>query len=103
MTDTPRDCQHGQLARSCERCADAAEIRELREEVAVLRAEAEYEERSREQMRHILAAVAVALKGPEPPNAMWGWADLPDLAQALRARLNDLQIGMDFMERSRDP
>lgn len=27
--DQQRDCQHGQLARSCERCADAAEIEEL--------------------------------------------------------------------------
>lgn len=25
-----RDCQHGQLARSCDRCADAAEIEELK-------------------------------------------------------------------------
>jgi len=25
-----RDCQHGQLARACERCADAREIAELR-------------------------------------------------------------------------
>ena len=30
----PRDCQHGQLARSCERCADAAQIAELRAESA---------------------------------------------------------------------
>lgn len=35
----PRDCVHGQLARSCDRCADAAEIAELRAEVAALRAE----------------------------------------------------------------
>lgn len=33
-----RDCQHGQLARSCDRCADAAEIAELRAEVEALTA-----------------------------------------------------------------
>lgn len=27
-----RDCEHGQLARSCDRCADAAEIAELRKD-----------------------------------------------------------------------
>ena len=32
-----RDCQHGQLARSCDRCADAAEIAELRAEVERLK------------------------------------------------------------------
>jgi hypothetical protein len=30
-----RDCQHGQLARSCDRCADAREIAELREAIAL--------------------------------------------------------------------
>ena len=34
MSDTTaRDCQHGQLARSCDRCADAAEIAGLRYEL----------------------------------------------------------------------
>jgi anti-sigma regulatory factor (Ser/Thr protein kinase) len=28
-----RDCQHGQLARSCDRCADAAEIADLRQQL----------------------------------------------------------------------
>jgi hypothetical protein len=28
--DPERDCQHGQLARACDRCADAREIAELR-------------------------------------------------------------------------
>jgi multidrug resistance efflux pump len=32
-----RDCQHGQLARSCDRCADAVEIAELRKELAAER------------------------------------------------------------------
>jgi hypothetical protein len=32
-----RDCEHGQLARSCDRCADAAEIAELRKELAAER------------------------------------------------------------------
>jgi hypothetical protein len=32
-----RDCAHGQLDRSCDRCADAAEIAELRAEVVRLR------------------------------------------------------------------
>lgn len=35
--DPARDCEHGQLARSCDRCADAREIAELRAEVARLR------------------------------------------------------------------
>ena len=34
-------CAHGQLARSCDRCADAAEIQELRAEIAALRKDAE--------------------------------------------------------------
>ena len=29
-----RDCEHGQLARSCDRCEDAATIARLREELA---------------------------------------------------------------------
>jgi hypothetical protein len=33
--DEGRDCQHGQLARSCDRCADAREIAELREALAL--------------------------------------------------------------------
>lgn len=37
MTDTPRDRAHGALARSCDRCADAREIAELRAEVERLR------------------------------------------------------------------
>jgi hypothetical protein len=42
MSDTnARDCQHGQLARSCDRCADAAEIAGLREEVERLRMDLE--------------------------------------------------------------
>jgi hypothetical protein len=28
--DPDRDCEHGQLARVCDRCADAKEIKELR-------------------------------------------------------------------------
>ena len=31
-----RDCRHGELARSCERCGLAAEVRALRERVATL-------------------------------------------------------------------
>ena len=37
MTDTTRDCAHGQLARSCDRCADAAEIASQAAEIARLR------------------------------------------------------------------
>ncbi len=37
MSDTPRDCAHGALARSCDRCADAREIAELKAEVERLR------------------------------------------------------------------
>ena len=33
-----RDCAHGQLARSCDRCADAAEIARLRARVLELEA-----------------------------------------------------------------
>jgi len=32
-----RDCEHGQLARSCNRCVDAEEIAELRKELTVER------------------------------------------------------------------
>lgn len=32
-----RDCQHGQLTRVCDRCADAAEIEQLRAELAAAR------------------------------------------------------------------
>ena len=32
-----RDCQHGQLARACDRCADAREIAELREALTEIR------------------------------------------------------------------
>jgi uncharacterized membrane protein YccC len=34
MCEQRRDCEHGQLARSCDRCADAKEIAELRAEAA---------------------------------------------------------------------
>jgi hypothetical protein len=34
-----RDCEHGQLARSCDRCADAAKVAELREELPAERDE----------------------------------------------------------------
>ena len=34
-----RDCWHGQLARACDRCADAAEIVELRAEIERLTAQ----------------------------------------------------------------
>ncbi len=33
MNQNTRDCHHGQLARSCDRCADAREIADLREEL----------------------------------------------------------------------
>lgn len=36
-----RDCEHGQLARSCDRCDDAQRICELEAEVEALRAERE--------------------------------------------------------------
>lgn len=35
--DPLRDCEHGQLARSCDRCADSREIAELQREVDRLR------------------------------------------------------------------
>ena len=41
--DEPRDCKHGQLARACDRCADAAEIAELREALAEAKARALHE------------------------------------------------------------
>lgn len=34
VLDPTRDCKHGQLARSCDRCEDAREIAELRAELA---------------------------------------------------------------------
>ena len=37
MNASARDCEHGQLARSCDRCADAREIEELRAELAAER------------------------------------------------------------------
>lgn len=40
-----RDCQHGQLARSCDRCADAREIAELRDALKKANDQAERFER----------------------------------------------------------
>lgn len=36
METASRDCKHGRLARSCDQCADEAEIAELRAKVAEL-------------------------------------------------------------------
>lgn len=38
MKTAVRDCKHGRLARSCEQCADEAEIADLRAQVATLAA-----------------------------------------------------------------
>lgn len=46
-----RDCPHGQLARACERCADAAEIAELRERVRLLELA---EEGAKEAFDHVV-------------------------------------------------
>lgn len=48
MTASERDCEHGQLARSCDRCADAREIAELRDEAENLRWELDATKRARE-------------------------------------------------------
>lgn len=46
-----RDCQHGQLARACDRCADSAEIAELRERVRLLELA---EEGAKEAFGHVV-------------------------------------------------
>lgn len=53
-----RDCKHGQLARSCDRCADEREIADLRREVQELKAALATAERrplSRERTAELLA------------------------------------------------
>lgn len=59
-----RDCEHGQLARSCDRCEDAAEITRLRAELAEAKREAWERERERDISQgnaemHRLAAQAL--------------------------------------------
>lgn len=45
--------------------------------------ESEIEERSRAMMRTLLDQITVILKGPNPPNGLHSWHDLPELTQAL--------------------
>lgn len=45
-----RDCQHGQLSRACDRCADAAEIEQLRAEINRLNACLRYEQHLAERV-----------------------------------------------------
>lgn len=56
-----RDCQHGQLTRVCDRCADASEIEQLRAELAASR---EREARMREAVRGLLDALPSATTHP---------------------------------------
>lgn len=45
-----RDCQHGQLSRACDRCADAAEIEQLRAEIERLNSCLRYEQHRAERI-----------------------------------------------------
>lgn len=49
-------------------------------------ARVEYEEEVtlREKLAKLLEDTAIALKGPEPPNTLWGWDDLPAIATEQR-------------------
>ena len=55
-------------------------IADLREEVAE-------EAAIRDKLAHLLAGVAIALKGPEPDLTRWSYHDLPDIAGKLMLEL----------------
>ena len=76
----------------CESCGTkdlrhraAAELRRLAVEADTLRADADECDALRAKLADTLTRTAEALKGPPPPLHAWGWHDLPEIAEALRA------------------
>jgi len=70
--------QRPQATHHCPNCEAAA--RELAELQALCDREAA-----------LLTAVAVALRGPEPPQTVYGWADLPERAKSAMREIADLK------------
>jgi hypothetical protein len=63
-----RDCEHGQLARSCDRCADAAEIADLHQQLAA--------ERKRcSKLRRLLQEADVLFTPLCKDATAWNWLD----------------------------
>ena len=77
-------------------------IRRLHAECESLRTQLAEAEQSRDKMRDLLSRTAVAIRGAEPELTSYGWADLPERAEALRADarryrwLRDVAQGSDW-------
>lgn len=79
MSQNTRDCHHGQLARSCDRCADAREIAELREEL-------ERERAAKASAFGLVSSIRFALGD----NGRRMQPDLIEWCRGLRAHAQDL-------------
>lgn len=75
------------LARAIEAERDAAWAGQLGE----LQAEAKELDALRGKLADILSRTAIALRGPEPELTLWGWYDLPERVEALKARLEEAE------------
>ena len=75
------------LALIVDHARHGASLIEERDAIRARVAELESEDASRELHRDLLRRVAVALNGPEDDLVTHGWSDLPEIAAALRARL----------------
>jgi hypothetical protein len=71
-------------------CLD--EIDRLRADVDALRAEVEELDAIRDTLSDLLTRTAIALRGPEPLLTSWGWRDLPELAAAVIAKVEAMQL-----------
>jgi hypothetical protein len=60
-----------------------------------------------DRLSHLLAEIAIAIRGPEPALTKWGYADLPDLVRELVAKheahpLHGLHINQGSMDAAAD-
>lgn len=56
----------------------------------------------RDRLSTILKSTAIAIRGPEPELTSWGWADLPERVEALKARVAELEAQLERTSNNRD-